>query len=97
MISFDLVIQLRTVACCFYRYDIKIYHMHQFWVNVLLKLRVVKTQNRHLKGCCLQMVITIYWRRLLCSPANPNELLGMELLWAWEPMYSSGAWRFNLD
>ena len=29
----------------------------------------------------------LIWWRLLSSPANPNELLSVELSWAWEPMY----------
>ena len=34
---------------------------------------------------------TLYWRRLWPSPIGTNELLELELSWAWEPMYSSGA------
>lgn len=37
----------------------------------------------------------LIWWRLLSSPANPNELLSVELSWAWEPMYRERAWKNN--
>ena len=37
----------------------------------------------------------IHWRRLLHSPASPNESTMLELLRAWEPGDRARAWRFN--
>ena len=38
----------------------------------------------------------LLWRRLMLNPAQHNESLSLEFLWAWEPMYiNEGAWRLH--
>ena len=63
--------------------------MHLTWIFVLIYL---------LKGNTFIRVMLkkfLNWRRLIISPARTNELLSMELSWAWEPAYRKGACRDN--
>ena len=47
-------------------------------------------QKCHRRGFRLlrkMMKVYLYWRRLIINLARSNELLSMELSWAWEPAY----------
>ena len=39
----------------------------------------------------MMMEFHFYWRRLIISPTRSNELLSIELSWAWEPTYRKRA------
>ena len=39
----------------------------------------------------IRVINFFQWWRLMLNPAKQNELLSVELSWAWEPMYSKRA------
>ena len=54
----------------------------------VIKLKVPQNVDWHLK---MFLKFMFYWRRLSNSPANSHKSSILELSWAWEPTYSSGA------
>lgn len=57
----------------------------------------MKVKNHNLSkttknAISLRMAMNIQWWTLLCSPANPNKFIILELLWVWEPTYKKISW-----